>query len=394
VEHFTIQCTTCKARLIVKDESVIGEILACPKCNSMVQVVPPVGWKRPGSDSASSELPTVAAASASAPQAPAKKAAAVIPPALPSRGTTVAEAETAPARDAPAAAVPASASSGRLAPIAASMKQDWLMWTGGLVAGVVLGAGVWTVVTMQTPAPAVVAKATAAAQPDPAMNAVAPATPAAAEPPPSASPAVEPQPDVGLPPVAEAPPAAATETPTPPTEPEAPANVEPEAVKSPPAAELEAQPSLKLEPVSPPDTGFDASSEVAGDTAVPSAADAAPAAADVPLDDPSPVAPTPPAKAPALSSAEIEQRLAIRLTAVEFPGVSLAQFATFIEDVAGVRVVVDEAALQEAGLGRRTKITLRLQDVTAGEALRTAMLRAGLSYAVSQDGKIVIGPKH
>ena len=44
VELFTIQCTTCRARLVVHDEAVIGDILACPKCSSMVHVVPPVGW--------------------------------------------------------------------------------------------------------------------------------------------------------------------------------------------------------------------------------------------------------------------------------------------------------------------------------------------------------------
>jgi len=41
---FSFTCTTCQARLAVHDESSIGAILACPKCGSMVQVVPPVGW--------------------------------------------------------------------------------------------------------------------------------------------------------------------------------------------------------------------------------------------------------------------------------------------------------------------------------------------------------------
>ena len=38
---FTLRCTTCNARLGVKDETLIGQILACPKCGSMVHVVPP-----------------------------------------------------------------------------------------------------------------------------------------------------------------------------------------------------------------------------------------------------------------------------------------------------------------------------------------------------------------
>jgi len=41
---FTITCTTCKARLAVRSADAVGAILECPKCESMVQVVPPDGW--------------------------------------------------------------------------------------------------------------------------------------------------------------------------------------------------------------------------------------------------------------------------------------------------------------------------------------------------------------
>ncbi len=44
VEQFSISCTTCRARLQVRDESVIGQILACPKCSSMVKVEAPNGY--------------------------------------------------------------------------------------------------------------------------------------------------------------------------------------------------------------------------------------------------------------------------------------------------------------------------------------------------------------
>ena len=40
MEPFSIACTTCQARLRVRDESVIGQILTCPKCGSMVLVEP------------------------------------------------------------------------------------------------------------------------------------------------------------------------------------------------------------------------------------------------------------------------------------------------------------------------------------------------------------------
>ena len=81
VELFTIQCTTCRARLKVNDESVIGDILACPKCGSMVQVVPPVGWKRSAEGRALAEplvsAPQIAPQIASStPASPKAKAAA------------------------------------------------------------------------------------------------------------------------------------------------------------------------------------------------------------------------------------------------------------------------------------------------------------------------------
>lgn len=41
---FSITCTTCQAKLRVRNVEAIGQILACPRCHSMVQVVPPPGW--------------------------------------------------------------------------------------------------------------------------------------------------------------------------------------------------------------------------------------------------------------------------------------------------------------------------------------------------------------
>jgi len=38
---FTFFCTTCEAKLIVKDEKLSGKIVPCPKCGSMVLVRPP-----------------------------------------------------------------------------------------------------------------------------------------------------------------------------------------------------------------------------------------------------------------------------------------------------------------------------------------------------------------
>lgn len=47
-ELFAVECTTCKARLRVRSLAAIGQILACPKCHSMVMVTPPRDWHAPG----------------------------------------------------------------------------------------------------------------------------------------------------------------------------------------------------------------------------------------------------------------------------------------------------------------------------------------------------------
>ena len=42
---FSIACPTCERLLAVRSESAIGGNPACPKCGSMVHVIPPPGWK-------------------------------------------------------------------------------------------------------------------------------------------------------------------------------------------------------------------------------------------------------------------------------------------------------------------------------------------------------------
>lgn len=40
-ELFKVTCVTCQARLSVRNESLIGQIIACPRCNSMVEIASP-----------------------------------------------------------------------------------------------------------------------------------------------------------------------------------------------------------------------------------------------------------------------------------------------------------------------------------------------------------------
>ena len=44
MEPFKITCVSCRAVLTVRKESMIGQIIACPRCSMMVQVLPPAGY--------------------------------------------------------------------------------------------------------------------------------------------------------------------------------------------------------------------------------------------------------------------------------------------------------------------------------------------------------------
>ncbi len=49
MEPFSILCQSCAARLKVTKASAVGQMLACPKCGTMIQVSPPSGWVAPES---------------------------------------------------------------------------------------------------------------------------------------------------------------------------------------------------------------------------------------------------------------------------------------------------------------------------------------------------------
>jgi hypothetical protein len=77
---FSITCTTCRAQLGVRSELAIGAILECPKCGSMVQVLPPEGWEPESQlapQTAGSETSAVAGPQHAGPQGGSETAAGV-----------------------------------------------------------------------------------------------------------------------------------------------------------------------------------------------------------------------------------------------------------------------------------------------------------------------------
>ncbi|MEN1680952.1 MAG: hypothetical protein AAGJ46_15290 [Planctomycetota bacterium] len=239
---FLVQCETCHAKLRVRDPGVVGQVHACLKCGSMVQLTPPEGWAigdhgdegggsvdapNPVAEAPTTEAPAATEASAAALPVggPAGHVGAANPQdiglAIGSEGEAKLTASLAP----PPPLSPAEAI-GRWAATAAAIG------AGALAVGI--GVAAWWVQSDQPPTPVQVATAgglgdtTPAGfdQPDPldeslsglapeadfAANEPKPEQPAAAEPPLVTEPApVEPpadaaplpsDPPVGLPPVA------------------------------------------------------------------------------------------------------------------------------------------------------------------------------------------------
>lgn len=419
VELFTIQCTTCRARLKVNDESVIGDILACPKCQSMVQVVPPEGWQRPGSIAAAAavtlplDTTKSTGSSISIPQSTAAAASAaarkVVPPALPTKSVAAASAtKSASVSDAKqptintpstptaaaAASVPPSVGAEVLAAPSAP-RWDWLLLGSGVVGGIVLGAGIWFALTardsdsdVSTPSEVRVAS-----------KPIATPTQPAEKPADAGAPTTEPAPtvanhDATTEPVPEEPVAATEPSDAAPAEPNAnapsesvpaPKNDSAEPSSSSPPAK---SPALKLEP-SP---SADAKREPAPAVGAPSAADkpAAPEEAPVAPKNFAPADPTSdPIATPALAREDVESRLTSKLSEIKFHKVPLSQFVDFVADASGLTIVIDDSAIAKVGKSRKSPITLDLADATTGEALRLGLERLGLTWTI-RGTKVVI----
>jgi hypothetical protein len=423
VELFTIQCTTCRARLKVNDESVIGDILGCPKCGSMVQVVPPSDWRNPAiatGEFATGELKSPAKEPAEPAQGGAKKTAAA-PPALPrptmperaappitSTAAKVPLAPPLPKTKAPSetstvsttmmltAATPAAVVAPSSASIPTSrLPYDWKLLAGGLAGGVALGLGAWLTIVTLTRAPQTPALAQVQVDVPSASNTTGPAAPR--DRPASAPEATEDS--VVAEEAADTAPAASSEPTSSAAESAALAVVTSDNHNEPLADSKPAEPArsklagpvgIKLEPARPEPVAPQEPpvASAAGD------ADAAPLEERLPG---KPVAKDPPLAedssgalpARALTADEIDERLSGPLPKVRFVKVPLAQFIDFVNDFSGLAIVIDERALAKVSKNRQTPVTVRLADTTARDALRAAVNSLGLTCVV-RDGQLVV----
>jgi hypothetical protein len=452
VELFTIQCTTCRARLVVRDEAVIGDILACPKCSSMVHVVPPPGWNSTTVEVAPTDPavwpPMHVAAAPASPPAKAK-AAAVIPPALPPRPAPAQPAAVAAAQisappvvaatkvvagppllaQATSAAAPPISTAGpppvpsmaatadvaakslagakvaapRWAALTNWARQEWKFLAGGLGAGVALGGTVWLILALQAPkvppadelsmdVPTGAATATEAAPPSNSGvgQTPAPKVPveavvesavakeearAAADRPDQPRNSIDPSPtanqstdeeETALSPPAVSPP-------------------EETGDKKPPVASAP-RPTIKLDPAPAEVAESTAPTEAAAESIIDSGAadDSAetPSEASAPADSPG-------AERPAITAAEVADRLSRALPSAQFTKVPLFQFVDFIAEFTSLPIQLDEPALKRVGKSRQSTVTVKLNQTTAGDALRAALSELGLVTSL-REGVVVV----
>jgi hypothetical protein len=143
MELFRIRCVTCGARLSVRNEAVVGQILSCPRCQSMVHVVAPQASGTSGTSGAPpaepAEPPVEPAADRSA--TTASEALATSQPAA----AEFAQEELSEERAASESRVPSG--TGDELPVEEVFEPDYRLWAWG-VTGAIIGSTVVSAVLL------------------------------------------------------------------------------------------------------------------------------------------------------------------------------------------------------------------------------------------------------
>ncbi|HJQ80425.1 MAG TPA: hypothetical protein VJ828_10745 [Lacipirellulaceae bacterium] len=415
MEPFRVTCETCRARLKVRDESAIGEIHACPKCGSMVQIVPPQGWS-------AAESPIATAAVLAIVDSAEPDFTHVPPPSdeLADRFEAAAAAAVAPvAVTSPAAAVEIAAPPAAF-PAAGSPLVLWtvvgaaMILIGGLTAmmwpdGDASNTGPAAPIAAITPTPLVtepVENDTTANHQDTSSSAqpYAVAKPTSAD---ETSAAADSEPALAAsPPNDDANLNAESDEPV--DEPLAPVaeNSEPRTPSTAAASSGERPAVLKFDPLD-----FDPSQFSIG-TSTP----AIPAASSIPEELPDEAASV--AGAPTASSNEdsinlslpaanptitvrlgpiaeaaqqndVPEQLALELESLEFTSMPLARFIETLSELSGLPITLDPTALELAGSSARGEVAVTARDATLGQLLQDALRKSRLSF-VETDGHVIV----
>ena len=339
---FSISCETCSARLKVRSVRALGQIIACPKCGSMIQVVPPEGWEAP--------------------------AAKTVSPMQAGDGR-----ENAP--DEPADEVLE-----QTAEVAAGRGVLWVAVGAAVVVLLTLVGGGWWLSRDGEP----LARNDGPPLPMAALPEIDPA-PAAADDPPVADEATSP---AGQDAEASAEPPSDAE----------PVDGKSNAAAAPPASPTDQEPAPAAAASEAPNAR-PASEEPQASGAQDSGKDtAAPPPATEPT--PPPVAPQPPASEPAkseppaprLSSQDLRSRLGTPLAGLKFKDVPLAEVLETLSQLAGVPIELDAHHVPDAGRLAAQPISADLQATTVGAAAATVTRSLGLEGVLS-DGQVLFVPR-
>lgn len=382
---FSVTCTTCRAKLSVKNVAAIGQILGCPKCGGMVQVLAPPGWQPPSQEQAPSATPGSQTTGLKAEDS----------------GTTpqTVESKPAPTSDAIAANpgtwsnVPADATD--LDSAARSSSADASNRFGkGIVLPAAIAAGIAAVLLLsafgvyrwnRSSADSTVApKADVAQQPDVAKVDAVP------------TPATKQEPAVSI---------TETEMTTlekPAADVTIPANSLPE--KNLPAqAEVAANaPVAASQPATPPPA---ASTPATPGAEVPASAakEDAPVQVSTAKDLAPPAQAAPPvAVAPEISLPEpkrlplrddIAQRLADKLPQIELRDIPLIQALRIVSQLSTLPVTLDLDALSESQVDIEGRVSIKLNDSTVAQILTTVLEQQQLVFVVEEDQIVATTPQ-
>jgi hypothetical protein len=392
VEPFEVRCETCHARLRVRDERVVGQIHACPKCDSMVLIAAPAGW-----------------AMTSIPNSPSPLATAT--------GAAVPNA-TLPARQ---LSLEASAASSKvptmIAHLAASPATFWS------VAGVAIlsAAGLGATFAMR-------GSSDQGAHPHQPPAAIAEAAPSDSTTNPTDSgvcvglaAAMDAQSKIDLPadesaykPVAgestaEAAGAQGADSADATRTAMLPPAAQPAATEPANAGFGSTPRTLKLEPIAADAVASDAAAmersprettsqyPPVADDAVSSAADSDGANANTPANNASPnaaVAPRPllrfgPTAEDAARRANIADQVSVPIKSFDVSDAPLSRVLETLGNMAAVPITVDPAMLADAGVSPDAKITLHAHDTTLGKLLGSVLREHNLACEI-RDGQLVI----
>jgi hypothetical protein len=442
MELFAISCTTCQARLKVRDMAALGKILACPKCQSMVQVTPPPGWRPPEPTSAQTaaiatstagthspgaragaitdSLPTgltikvpagVAAQVQAASKANVAKAAATKPATVPIPAPTSVPYEQINPNDIPPVpmAEPGESLASRLL---AGAGRNRLVLITAPVAALVIALLAWIILRPDpvtgVPAPQVVLAAPAIDQAD---EQDAAATDNAATPADQITDAPVPPRDADDPPeaaVADSADAAPAATIAAPREDAAvdenavtgkqggtttaadpgpePANKLPaenlaaKGTPSQPANENSTRPAARQAPADHSSAG--GASAKAGELEVtqPVAAATGEAEEDLLVAQES------------MPQVDVAARLADPLPSLQFKRTGLADFCDFIAKLSTVPITLDVEALAAAGVRVSDTVSISAEDTTVGDALAEVLAKRGLVYVTAGQQLLVTTP--